>query len=118
MSTHEIMNKLSPESLWDVFEQRSMHSSYVTRNYHDLQIPRLHTEHGKKGFKCSALKIWNDTPVDIREASTLGCFKKQLKTHLLSDQNANFKKRPLGRTAILTIRDFFCSLYKTVYSYY
>ncbi len=84
--TYKIMNKLSPESLWDKFELRSMHSSYVTRNCHDLQIPRLNTEHAKKGFKYSALKIWNDTPVDIREASTLGCFKKQLKAHLLADQ--------------------------------
>ena len=66
------MNKLSPESLWDKFELRSMHSSYVTRNCHDLQIPRLNTEHAKKGFKYSALKMWNDTPVDIREAPTPG----------------------------------------------
>ena len=84
--TYKIMNKLSPESLWDKFELRSMHSSYVTRNCHDLQIPRLNTEHAKKGFKYSALKMWNDTPVDIREAPTLGCFKKRLKAHLLADQ--------------------------------
>ena len=84
--TYKIMNKLSPESLWGKFEQRSMHSSYVTRNCHDLQIPRLNTELAKKGFKYSALKMWNDTPVDIREAPALGCFKKQLKAHLLADQ--------------------------------
>ena len=84
--TYKIMNKLSPESLWDKFELRSMHSSYVTRNCHDLQIPRLNTEHAKNGFKYSALKMWNDTPVDIREAPTLGCCKKRLKAHLLADQ--------------------------------
>ena len=84
--TYKIMNKLSPESLWGKFEPRSMHSSYVTRKCHDLQIPRLNTEHAKMGFKYSALKIWNDTPVDIREASTLGGFKNQLKAHLLADQ--------------------------------
>ena len=79
------MNKLRPESLWDKFEQRSMHSSYVTRNCHHLQIPKLKYRTCKKGFKYSALEIWNDTPIDIREASTLGCLKK-LKAHLLADQ--------------------------------
>ena len=57
------MNKLSPESLWDKFKRRSMHSSYATRNCHDLQIPRLNAEHTKQGFKYSTPKIWNDAPV-------------------------------------------------------
>ena len=63
--TYKIKNKLNPENLWDKFEPRSMHSSYVTRNCRDLQIPRLNTEHAKTGFEYSALKIWNDTPIDI-----------------------------------------------------
>ena len=81
-----MMNKLSPESLWDKFESRSVHSKYETRNCHDLQILRLSTECAKNGFKYSDLKLWNDMLVDIREASTLKCFKKKLKAHLLADQ--------------------------------
>ena len=84
--TYKIINKLSPENLWDKFELRSVHSKYETRNCHDLQIPRLTTERAKNGFKYSALKLWNDMPADIREASTLKCFKKKLKAHLLADQ--------------------------------
>ena len=83
---YKIMNKLSPECLWDKFELRWAHSKYATRGCHDLQIPRLNTEHAKKGFKYSALKLWNDTPVETREASTLNCFKKKLKAHLLAKQ--------------------------------
>ena len=45
--TYKIKNRLSPESLWDKFELRSVHSKYATRNCHDLQIPRLNTEHAK-----------------------------------------------------------------------
>jgi len=41
-----------------------------TRNCHDLQIPRLNTERAKNGFNFSALKLWNDMHVDIREVST------------------------------------------------
>ena len=83
--TYNIINKLSLESLWDKFELRSVHSKYETRNCHDLQIPRLSMERAKNGFKYSVLKLWNDMPVDIREASTLKCFKKKLKAHLLAD---------------------------------
>ena len=87
--TYKIINKLSPESLWDKFELRSVHSKYETMNCCDLQIPRINTERAKNGFKYSALKLWNDMPVDIREASTLKCFKKKLKAHLLLIKNNN-----------------------------
>ena len=69
---------LYTESLWDKFESRSVHSNNETMNCHDLQIPRRNTERAKNGFKYSALKLWNDMPVDIREASALKCFKKKL----------------------------------------
>ena len=39
----------------------------------------------KNGLKYSALKLWNDMPVDIREASILKCFKNEFKAHLLAD---------------------------------
>ena len=63
--TYKILNKLSPESLWDEFELRSVYSKYETKNCHELQIPRLNTERAKSGFKC---------------------FKKKLKAHLLADR--------------------------------
>ncbi len=81
---YKIINKLSPQNLWDKFRQRSTISNYQTRNSADLQIPKLMTEHAKKGFHYSTLKAWNGIPVDIRTAETLGRFKKKLKTHLLS----------------------------------
>ena len=84
--TYKILNKLSPENLWDKFELRSVRSKYETRNCYDLQIPRLNTEHAINGFTHSAIKLWNDTPAGIREAATLKCFKKKLKAYLLADQ--------------------------------
>ena len=82
--TYKILSELRPESLWDKCQYRSMYSDYETRNSKDLQVPRLITEHAKKGFYYSASKIWNDIPANIREIQTLGCFKKQLKAHLTS----------------------------------
>ena len=83
---YKIMNKLNPESRWDKFELRSVHSKYQTRNCRDLKISRLNTERAKNGFKYTALTLWNDMPVDIRGASTLKCFEKKLIAHLLADQ--------------------------------
>ena len=80
--TYKIMNRLCPENLWDKYQPRSFHSTYNTRHCRDLQIPRYKTEFAKKGFHYAALKLWNDTPAEIRELPTLDRFKKQLKTHL------------------------------------
>ena len=82
--TYKILNKISPESLWDKFDQRSSHSTYATRNCKDLQIPKLKTELMRKSFQYSAVKNWNDIPVDIRETPSLNRFKKQLKVHFKS----------------------------------
>ena len=77
-------NKVSPESLWDKFQQRSSQSKYATRNCRDLQIPRLNTEHAKKSYRYSAMKVWNDIPVVVREFPTISRFKKELKEYLKS----------------------------------
>ena len=76
------MNKLSPESLWDKFQKRSLMSTYSTRFCNNLQIPRLNTELAKKSYYYSALKNWNDVPMDFRELPTIGCFKNKLKQYL------------------------------------
>ena len=48
---YKIINKVSPENLWDKFELRSVHSIYETRNCRNLQIPRLDMEHIIKYIK-------------------------------------------------------------------
>ena len=37
---------------------------------------------GDRSFTCAALKLWNNLPRDIRNASNLDHFKRLLKTHL------------------------------------
>ena len=80
--TYKITNNLSPENLWDKFQKRSSLSNYETRFCKNLQIPRLNTEHAKKSYYYSALKDWNDVPIDIRELPTVGSFKNKLKHSL------------------------------------
>ena len=45
----------------------------------DLQIPKINLEYVKKGFHYSALRAWNDVPINIRKLPTPIRFKKQLK---------------------------------------
>ena len=85
---YKVVNKLCPESLWDMYEQRCNLSSYNTRNNRDLLIPKVNLEHRKKGFRYSGIKIWNDIPLEIRELSSLTLFKKKLKGYLLNNDNS------------------------------
>ena len=82
--TYTIINRQCPESLWDKYHQRIQISNRITRNYRNLQIPRNNLEYVKKGFHYSALKAWNDIPIDIRELPTLSRFKQQLKCYFKS----------------------------------
>ena len=65
---YKILNQLCPENLWNKFHLRS-----------DYNL-----EYAKKGFSYSALKIWNEIPLNIREIPTLDHFTKNLKIYLMS----------------------------------
>ena len=79
--TYKIISRQCPASLWDKYHHRIQHSKYRTRNSRELQIPRNNLEYVKKDFHYSALKAWNDIPINIRELPTLSKFKKQLKSY-------------------------------------
>ena len=89
VTAYKIRNKLSPENLWDKFQQRFLQSNYATRNCRYLQIPRLNTEHAEKSYRYSAIKVWSDIPVAIRELPTISRFKKELKANF---QSAEFSE--------------------------
>ena len=72
------------ENLWNKFQRRSHYSNYNTRFCENLQIPKYNLEYSKKRFPYTALKAWNEIPMNIRELPTLYQYKKQLKSHLMS----------------------------------
>ena len=80
----KIINKICPESLHDIFAERSSISKYDTRNKTDLHIPRLNLDFSKKSFNYTGLKSWNSIPTHIRESGTITRFKNGLKSHFLS----------------------------------
>ena len=64
---YKILDKLCPESLWDMYQQRCDLSNYRTRKNRDLHVPEVIIERSKKGFYYSGIKIWNEIPVKIGE---------------------------------------------------
>ena len=48
------------------------------------QIPKYTLEHSKKRFSYTALKAWDEIPMNIKELSTLYQYKKQLKSYFMS----------------------------------
>ena len=81
---YKILNQLCPENLRSKFHLRSDYSRYNTRFCRNIQIPKYNLAYAKKGFSYSALKTWNEIPLNIREIPTLNHFKKQLKIYLMS----------------------------------
>ena len=82
--TYNIMNRLCPENLWNQFQRRSYYSNYNTRFCENLQIPKYNLEYSKKRFSYTALKAWNEIPMNFRELPTLDQYKKLLESHLMS----------------------------------
>ena len=60
------------------------------------------TEYAEKIYYYSAIKVWHEIPIDIRELPTINRFKKTSKGVLEElTENVNLKIRPSGRTAFL-----------------
>jgi len=45
-----------------------------------LIVPRVRTGFGSRSFSVAAPIIWNSLPLDIRNSSTISCFRRHLKT--------------------------------------
>ena len=58
---------------------RSLRSS----SSNNFFIPRIHLKgFGERAFTFSGPSVWNALPQELKSCSTLGHFKKQMKTHL------------------------------------
>ena len=83
----KILNKLCPESFWNMFQLRLSLSSYSTRNYKGMHIPMVKLESTKKGLQYAGIKAWNNISINIRELSSLSLFKSLLKKHFMSNED-------------------------------
>jgi len=61
--------------------QRSLRS--VNQNL--LSVPRCNSSFGQSRFSYCAPKIWNDTPLSVRQSPSLDNFKRNLKTRYFAN---------------------------------
>lgn len=55
----------------------------ITRQQHNLYVPRTKTDSGARAMSVTGPKLWNQLPSDIKEANNLHAFKSKLKKNLL-----------------------------------
>ena len=75
---------LNPKCMGEILVERNM--SYNLRGNNHLTVPIPHTNaYGLKEIRCTAHKLWQSLPLEIKESHTLKEFKKKTKKHQFSN---------------------------------
>ena len=74
-------NKKLPNIFDDIFKQNCSMRERITRQDTDIHIKYYKTKFGEKMLQVTGAKLWNKLPVIIRNSSSLGVFKRQVKHH-------------------------------------
>ena len=81
---YKMINGLTPSYLHQLLPTRVYQSSrYPFRNSSDFSIPTSRTATYSNSFLPETLSAWNALGQDIRDAPSLGSFKKKLKTPMI-----------------------------------
>ena len=85
---HQYINNKDklPESLKDIFIQHNVIHNYNTRNRYDLHASIMNTKtYSSRKISYQDRNFWNSLPKRLKDISNINCFKKELKTYLLSE---------------------------------
>ena len=88
---YKSLHGLAPDYLRSKFERRE--TAYNVRDPENkLNVPLPRTNYYKNSFSYSGATLWNSLPCDIRQAESLGLFKRLIKEvrYLLNCIAANF----------------------------
>ena len=70
---------MTPDYLRSRFVYRDNLNVYCLRNTeNELVLPQPRTDYLKRGFSYSGAQLWNNLPIDLRQASSLTDFKSKL----------------------------------------
>ena len=75
-----------PETFANYFRDINSIHNYETRSktHKNYFLPRENLNYGQFGAKYAAVKVWNETPPEIKNSSSIKVFKKKFKDFLLS----------------------------------
>ena len=78
------LHGMTPDYLRSRFVYRDNARAYRLRNTENkLVLPQPRTDYLKRSFLYSGAQLWNNLPVDLRQASSLTDFKSKLSRHSL-----------------------------------
>ena len=79
---YKTLHGMTPDYLRSRFLYRDNISSYRLRNTENkLVLPQPRTDYLKRSFLYSRAHLWNNLPLDLRQASSLTDFKSKLSRH-------------------------------------
>ena len=79
---YKTLHGVIPDYLRSRFVYRDNVSAYRLRNTENkLVLPQPRTDYLKRSFLYSGAQLWNNLPVDLRQASSLTHFKSKLSRH-------------------------------------
>ena len=75
---------ISPDIMNDIFKLRE--NTYNFRNFHILKTENPHSlKYGLDAISYRAGQLWEQVPIDVREAASLTLFKNRIKTWKCED---------------------------------
>ena len=82
---YKACNNLAPAYISDILKFSS-NETYNLRSasHNDITIPRYRTNYAKKSFCYTGAKVWNNIPIEIRNANSLSSFKTRYKKNILN----------------------------------
>ena len=81
---YKTLHGMTPDYLKSRFVYRDSARAYRLRNTENkLVLPQPRTDYLKRSFLYSGAQLWNNLPVDLRQASSVTDFKSKLSHHSL-----------------------------------
>ncbi len=81
----KVLSGCAPTYLVDLVQQKSLPRSMRSSSYIQLMVPKTRTKtYGERSFRYAAARLWNSLPPSMRTLTTVGAFKRKLKTHLFT----------------------------------
>ena len=91
MIVYKCINNIAPSYLSELLSHYSPTCTLRSGNKQLLQEAKSNRSWGDRSFAIAAPQLWNELPFNIRTAKSITVFKKQLKTHHMSETFSKVK---------------------------
>ena len=80
-----LLNNMAPSYITELLTPYTPTRSLRSSDKSLLVVPRTKSSLGDRAFSVVAPKLWNSLPTDLRQATSLHHFKRELKTFLFNN---------------------------------